>query len=125
MSERKTRAIVFLVVAIIAFVCSCVLFSMTGGVSDWFINNETDSGFMEFNNTDYIDSYSLSDNTSDDSSSNSKDSSGFLDDLSKKDKKKDTYSSKSSQSSSQGGQGSQGSSQDTYSSSDAASEGLK
>ena len=29
---------------------------MTGGVSDWFINNETDSGFMEFNNTGYIDS---------------------------------------------------------------------
>lgn len=124
MSERKTRAIVFLVVAIIAFVCSCVLFSMTGGVSDWFINNETDSGFMEFNNTDYIDSYSVSDNGND-SDSDSKDSSGFLDDLSKKDKKKDTYSSKSSQSSSQGGQGSQGSSQDTYSSSDAASEGLK
>ena len=123
MSERKTRAIVFLVVAIIAFVCSCVLFSMTGGVSDWFINNETDSGFMEFNNTGYIDSYSISDNGTD-SDSNSKDSSGFLDDLSKKDKKKDTYSSKSSQSSSQGGQGSQGSSQDTYTSSDAASEGL-
>ena len=97
MSEKKARASVFFGVAIIAFICSCVLFSMTGGVSEWFINNETDSGFMEFNNTDYIDSYSVSDNGND-SDSDSKDSSGFLDDLSKKDKKKDTYSSKSSQS---------------------------
>lgn len=124
MSERKTRAIIFLVVAIIAFVCSCVLFSMTGGVSDWFVNNETDSGFMEFNNTDY---YGLTDN-GDNNSDDSKDSSGFLDDLSKKDSKKSTYSSKSSSKSSSQSS-SQDSSQDsgsisTYTSSDAAMDGM-
>ena len=56
MSEKKARASVFFVIAIIAFICSCILFSMTGGVSDWIgdtvydndTENSTDLGISEF-----------------------------------------------------------------------------
>lgn len=95
MSEKKAKASVFFVIAIIAFICSCIIFSMTGGVSDWigdtvYADNEnsTDLGISEFMEQydDYSDSsYSSSSYQSDDSSSKS-DSSNFLKDLTKKDK---------------------------------------
>lgn len=98
MSEKKARASVFFVIAIIAFVCSCILFSMTGGVSDWIgdsiYNSENatdDFGLSEF--VDQSEGYSTdndysssSDSSESENSDNGYDSSKFFKDLTKQNK---------------------------------------
>ena len=102
MSEKKAKASVFFVIAIIAFICSCIIFSMTGGVSDWIgdtvydndTENSTDLGISEFMEQydDYSDSSSSSYSSQSDDSNSKSDSSNFLKDLTKKDKDSDSSS---------------------------------
>lgn len=79
MSEKSAKACVFLCVALIAFVCSCCVFSMTGGVSDWLVNilhgdNDTSDNFnnssdgYDFN---FFDSGDKNSHVNSDSSKNS------------------------------------------------------
>ena len=54
MEDKKAKFIVYIVIALIAFVCSSAAYSMTGGLSDWMIssmNNNEDQ-----NNNGYLDS---------------------------------------------------------------------
>lgn len=98
MSEKKARASVFFVIAIIAFICSCILFSMTGGVSDWFEDigmNDTDNTTDDLGLSNFLENDSYSDYDSSSDSSNKDSSSKFLDDLTKKDKSSSHNSSSS------------------------------
>lgn len=85
MEDRKAKFIVYVVVCLIAFICSSTVFSMTGGLSDWIVSNVNTN--EDANNNGYIDSsegqyYSDSDGqyySSSDSYDNSNGGSGFLD----------------------------------------------
>ena len=39
MEDKKAKFIVYIVIALIAFVCSSAAYSMTGGLSDWMISS--------------------------------------------------------------------------------------
>lgn len=100
MEDRKAKFIVFVVVCLLAFICSSTVFSMTGGLSDWIVSNVNTN--EDANNNGYIDSsegqyYSESDGqyySSSDSYDNSNGGSGFLDGLfSSSDSSSNDYSS--------------------------------
>lgn len=54
MEDKKAKFIIYIVIALIAFLCSSIAFSMTGGLSDWIVagmNSNEDQ-----NNNGYLDS---------------------------------------------------------------------
>ncbi len=54
MEDRKAKFIVFVAVALIAFMCSAAVYSMTGGLSDWIVSGINDN--EDANNNGYLDS---------------------------------------------------------------------
>lgn len=80
MEDKKAKFIIYIAIALIAFICSTAVYSMTGGLSDWIVasmntnedqnnNGYLDSseggGFFSFNTNDgynsYDDTYSYDD----------------------------------------------------------------
>ena len=53
MEDKKAKFIVYIVIALIAFVASSAVYSMTGGLSDWIVASDYDE---DKNNNGYLDS---------------------------------------------------------------------
>ena len=53
MEDKKAKFIVYIVIALIAFVASSAVYSMTGGLSDWIATSDYDE---DKNNNGYLDS---------------------------------------------------------------------
>lgn len=53
MEDKKAKFIVYICIALIAFICSSAVYSMTGGLSDWFVSSDYDE---DKNNNGYLDS---------------------------------------------------------------------
>ncbi len=53
MEDKKAKFLVYIVVALIAFVASSAVYSMTGGLSDWIVASDYDE---DKNNNGYLDS---------------------------------------------------------------------
>ena len=83
MEDKKAKFVIYVVIALIAFLCSSVAYSMTGGLSDWIVasmntdedqnnngildSSEQGGGFFSFDSNDdnynsYDDTYSYDDN---------------------------------------------------------------
>ena len=54
MEDKKAKFVVYVVIALIAFVCSSAVYSMTGGLSDWVVASIDDN--QDKNNNGYLDS---------------------------------------------------------------------
>ena len=54
MEDKKAKFVVYVVIALIAFVCSSAVYSMTGGLSDWVVAGIDDN--QDKNNNGYLDS---------------------------------------------------------------------
>ena len=54
MEDKKAKFIIYMSIALIAFVCSTALFSMTGGLSDWIVTSINTN--EDQNNNGYLDS---------------------------------------------------------------------
>ena len=54
MEDKKAKFLVYVVIALIAFVCSSAVYSMTGGLSDWVVAGIDDN--QDKNNNGYLDS---------------------------------------------------------------------
>lgn len=54
MEDKKAKFLVYVVIALIAFVCSSAVYSMTGGLSDWVVASIDDN--QDKNNNGYLDS---------------------------------------------------------------------
>ena len=54
MEDKKAKFLVYVVIALIAFVCSSAVYSMTGGLSDWIVASMDDN--QDKNNNGYLDS---------------------------------------------------------------------
>lgn len=54
MEDKKAKFLVYVVIALIAFVCSSAVYSMTGGLSDWIVASMDDD--QDKNNNGYLDS---------------------------------------------------------------------
>ena len=81
MEDKKAKFLVYIVVALIAFVASSAVFSMTGGLSDWIATSDydedkNDNGYLDssenggglFSVFDNNDKSDYSDNSNDDGS---------------------------------------------------------
>ena len=81
MEDKKAKFLVYIVVALIAFVASSAVFSMTGGLSDWIATSDydedkNDNGYLDssenggglFSLFDNNDKSDYSDNSNDDGS---------------------------------------------------------
>ena len=55
MEDKKAKFIVYIVIALIAFVCSSAVYSMTGGISDWIVASMNNAN-EDQNNNGYLDS---------------------------------------------------------------------
>ena len=83
MEDKKAKFVVYVVIALIAFVCSSAVYSMTGGLSDWVVASVDDN--QDKNNNGYLDSsedngffsFSDSDNNKENYKSSSDDGDGF------------------------------------------------
>ena len=83
MEDKKAKFLVYVVIALIAFVCSSAVYSMTGGLSDWVVASIDDN--QEKNNNGYLDSsedngffsFLDSDNNKENYRSSSDDGNGF------------------------------------------------
>ena len=83
MEDKKAKFIVYIVIALIAFVCSSAVYSMTGGLSDWVVASIDDN--QDKNNNGYLDSsedngffsFLDSDNNKENYKSSSDDGNGF------------------------------------------------
>ena len=53
MEDKKAKFIVYIVIALIAFIASSAVYSMTGGLSDWIATSDYDE---DKNNNGYLDS---------------------------------------------------------------------
>lgn len=53
MEDKKAKFLVYIVIALIAFVASSAVYSMTGGLSDWIVASDYDE---DKNNNGYLDS---------------------------------------------------------------------
>ncbi|MBQ2961346.1 hypothetical protein [Methanobrevibacter sp.] len=53
MEDKKAKFIVYICIALIAFICSSAVYSMTGGLSDWIVSSDYDE---DKNNNGYLDS---------------------------------------------------------------------
>ena len=53
MEDKKAKFLVYIVVALIAFIASSAVYSMTGGLSDWIVASNYDE---DKNNNGYLDS---------------------------------------------------------------------
>ena len=53
MEDEKAKFIVYIVIALIAFVASSAVYSMTGGLSDWIVSSDYDE---DKNDNGYLDS---------------------------------------------------------------------
>ena len=53
MEDKKAKFIVYIVIALIAFVASSAVYSMTGGLSDWIVSSDYDE---DKNDNGYLDS---------------------------------------------------------------------
>ena len=96
MEDKKAKFIIYVVICLIAFMCSSTVYSMTGGLSDWLVSSVGTN--EDVNNNGYLDSsegqyYSSSDGQYyDDSGSN--DNGGFIDGIfSSSDSDSNDYSS--------------------------------
>lgn len=54
MEDKKAKFLVYVVIALIAFVCSSAVYSVTGGLSDWVVASIDDN--QDKNNNGYLDS---------------------------------------------------------------------
>ena len=54
MEDKKAKFIIYIVIALIAFVCSSAVYSMTGGLSDWIVASMNSN--EDQNNNGYLDS---------------------------------------------------------------------
>ena len=54
MEDKKAKFIVYVVIALIAFASSSIVYSMTGGLSDWIVSSMNTNEDM--NNNGYLDS---------------------------------------------------------------------
>ncbi|MBR5504559.1 MAG: hypothetical protein IKV87_09005 [Methanobrevibacter sp.] len=67
MEDKKAKFIVYLVVCLIAFICSSTVYSMTGGLSDWIVSNvntnedANNNGILDSSEGQYYSSDSYSD----------------------------------------------------------------
>ena len=81
MEDKKAKFIVYIVIALIAFVASSAVYSMTGGLSDWIVSSDydedkNDNGYLDssenggglFSVFDNNDKSDYSDNSNDDGS---------------------------------------------------------
>ena len=81
MEDKKAKFLVYIVVALIAFVASSAVYSMTGGLSDWIVSSDydedkNDNGYLDssenggglFSVFDNNDKSDYSDNSNDDGS---------------------------------------------------------
>ena len=81
MEDKKAKFIVYIVIALIAFVASSAVYSMTGGLSDWIVSSDydedkNDNGYLDssenggglFSLFDNNDKSDYSDNSNDDGS---------------------------------------------------------
>lgn len=83
MEDKKAKFVVYVVIALIAFVCSSAVYSMTGGLSDWVVASIDDN--QDKNNNGYLDSsedngffsFLDSDNNKENYKSSSDDGNGF------------------------------------------------
>ncbi len=83
MEDKKAKFLVYVVIALIAFVCSSAVYSMTGGLSDWVVASIDDN--QDKNNNGYLDSsedngffsFLDSDNNKENYKSSSDDGNGF------------------------------------------------
>ncbi|AMK15357.1 hypothetical protein [Methanobrevibacter olleyae] len=104
MEDKKAKFIVYIVIALIAFVCSSAVYSITGGLSDWIvssINSDEDK-----DNNGYLDSSegeggifsSFSSNDKNDNNYEDNNDSGITDKIFSKlfDSDSDSHSSSSS-----------------------------
>ena len=55
MEDKKAKFLVYIVVALIAFVASSAVYSMTGGLSDWIVSSDYDEDKND--KSDYSDNY--------------------------------------------------------------------
>ena len=53
MEDKKAKFLVYIVIALIAFIASSAVYSMTGGLSDWIVASDYDE---DKNNNGYLDS---------------------------------------------------------------------
>ena len=83
MEDKKAKFLVYVVIALIAFVWSSAVYSMTGGLSDWVVASIDDN--QDKNNNGYLDSsedngffsFLDSDNNKENYRSSSDDGNGF------------------------------------------------
>ena len=83
MEDKKAKFLVYIVIALIAFVASSAVYSMTGGLSDWVVASIDDN--QDKNNNGYLDSsedngffsFLDSDNNKENYRSSSDDGNGF------------------------------------------------
>ena len=81
MEDKKAKFIVYIVIALIAFIASSAVYSMTGGLSDWIVSSDydedkNDNGYLDssenggglFSVFDNNDKSDYSDNSNDDGS---------------------------------------------------------
>ena len=75
MEDKMAKFLVYIAIALIAFVCSTAVYSMTGGVSDWLVSSMNYN--EDQNNNGYLDSsenggglFSFSDSNDDGYNSN-------------------------------------------------------
>lgn len=54
MEDKKAKFMIYIVIALIAFVCSTAVYSMTGGLSDWIVASMNTN--EDQNNNGYLDS---------------------------------------------------------------------
>ena len=54
MEDKKAKFIIYIAIALIAFVCSSAAYSMTGGLSDWIVASMNSN--EDQNNNGYLDS---------------------------------------------------------------------
>ena len=72
MEDKKAKFIIYICIALIAFICSSAVYSMTGGLSDWivasmntnedqnnkgYLDSSEGGGFFSFNTNDNDNSY--------------------------------------------------------------------
>ena len=96
MEDKKAKFIVYVVICLIAFMCSSTVYSMTGGLSDWLVSSTNTN--EDVNNNGYIDSsegqyYSSSDNGYSNDGSNG--NGGFFDGFFQSSNTDSSYSSSS------------------------------
>ncbi len=95
MEDKKAKFIVYVVICLIAFMCSSTVYSMTGGLSDWLVSSMNTN--EDVNNNGYIDSSEGQYYSSSDDSYSSNDGSdgngGFLDGIFQRSDSGSSYSS--------------------------------